>query len=111
MVLGTPLYASPEQLVDAKSVKEPTDVFALGATFYFLLTGEPPFPHKSGTLHTYLMERQASKPEPLLNVLERKGLPACPSDLANLCHRCLVSVEAGRVESIDLLVEELSEFI
>src|SRR5207253_2785078 len=42
--LGTPSYASPEQLENAKRVKEPTDVFALGVILFHLLTGEYPVP-------------------------------------------------------------------
>lgn len=42
-MLGTIQYISPEQLEDAKSVSPQTDVFSLGGTLYFCLTGFPPF--------------------------------------------------------------------
>ncbi|RLE42936.1 hypothetical protein DRJ19_03320, partial [Candidatus Woesearchaeota archaeon] len=42
-VMGTPLYASPEQLHDSKNVIEKTDVWSLGLVFYKLLTGRLPW--------------------------------------------------------------------
>lgn len=42
-MLGTIQYISPEQLEDAKSVSAQTDIFSLGGTLYYTLTGFPPF--------------------------------------------------------------------
>lgn len=41
--LGTPLYMPPEQARDAKNVDHRTDIYALGCTFYYFLTGQLPF--------------------------------------------------------------------
>jgi serine/threonine-protein kinase len=41
--LGTILYMPPEQIKDAHSVKEPADLYSMGATLYYLLTGKYPF--------------------------------------------------------------------
>jgi serine/threonine protein kinase len=41
--LGTPLYAAPEQLANPAAAGPASDLYSLGCTFYFLLTGRPPF--------------------------------------------------------------------
>ncbi|MCC6739956.1 MAG: protein kinase [Planctomycetia bacterium] len=42
--LGTPFYMSPEQIQDSKRVDIRSDIYSLGATFYHMLTGRPPYP-------------------------------------------------------------------
>jgi serine/threonine-protein kinase len=63
-VLGTPDFMAPEQFQSAREVDIRSDLYSLGCTLYFLLTGRPPFPGLSATqlLHAVLHE----EPEPIV---------------------------------------------
>jgi eukaryotic-like serine/threonine-protein kinase len=59
-VVGTPDYIAPEQMIDARSVDHRADLYALGCTFYYLLTGSVPFP--GGSLGEKLLKHQLHHP-------------------------------------------------
>src|SRR5208282_823890 len=56
---GTPDYMSPEQALDFHRADIRSDIYSLGCTFYFLLTGQPPF---GGTLAEKLIKHQQAEP-------------------------------------------------
>jgi eukaryotic-like serine/threonine-protein kinase len=60
-ILGTADYLSPEQAEDSHAVDIRTDIYSLGATFYFLLTGFPPFPE--GTIPQKLIWVRGREPK------------------------------------------------
>lgn len=63
MMMGTPDYMAPEQALDLHGADIRADIYGLGCTFYYLLTGQPPFP--GGTVSQKLMRhQQAPPPEP-----------------------------------------------
>jgi response regulator RpfG family c-di-GMP phosphodiesterase len=62
-VLGTIDYMAPEQVTDARTVDIRADLYALGGTLYWCLTGEPPFPPKGNVvqeLHARLTQQPPS---------------------------------------------------
>src|SRR5262249_56831051 len=65
-VLGTPEYLSPEQAQDSHEVDIRSDVYSLGATFYFCLTGQPPL--APGTAAEKLLRLQTRRPRPILEL-------------------------------------------
>ena len=71
MTMGTPVYMAPEQFLSTRSVDSRADVWALGATLYELLAGQPPF---SGTA-TSIGVAVVNDPLPSLEPL-RPDLPA-----------------------------------
>jgi serine/threonine protein kinase len=76
-ILGTADYLSPEQARDSHDVDIRTDVYSLGATFYFLLAGRPPFPVKSVTQK--LLCHQIRQPAPI-----REFRPDVPETMADV---------------------------
>jgi eukaryotic-like serine/threonine-protein kinase len=72
-VIGTPDFIAPEQAIDAKTVDHRADVYSLGCTFYYLLTGTTPY--GDGTPAEKLQKHVNEKftPRPVEEV--RRGLP------------------------------------
>lgn len=62
-IIGTADYLSPEQARNHHEVDIRGDIYSLGCTFYFLLTGRPPFP--SGSLMQKIMQHQQAAFEPV----------------------------------------------
>ena len=64
-MVGTTDYLAPEQVVDSDEVDIRADIYGLGATFYFLLTGKTPFEDQS-IAHQKLISHLARSPKPIL---------------------------------------------
>lgn len=78
-VLGTADYLAPEQALDSHTVDVRADIYSLGCTLYFLLTGHPPYP--DGTMAQRLMAHQTKQPKPIVE--ERADMPAGLTDIIN----------------------------
>ena len=99
---GTPQFAAPEQLRgDPLDVR--ADIYAVGATMYWLLTGKPPF--EAGDLQTLVKKVTA---EPLVS--PRVLRPAIPARLAAVVVRCLAKNAAERQASYAELADALRPF-
>lgn len=102
--VGTPSYMSPEQFEDASSVGVGTDIYALGATLYCLLSGRPPFQASSAMLTM----KQVISTEP---VSLRQINPAVDRDLETICMKCLDKSPARRYDSAAALADELKRYL
>src|SRR5437588_4402250 len=65
-VLGTADYLAPEQALDSHSVDIRADIYSLGATCYFMLTGSTPF--TEGTVAQKLIWHQTRQPKPIRQI-------------------------------------------
>ena len=65
-ILGTADYVAPEQAVDSHEVDIRADIYSLGATFYFLLTGQTTFPDGPYLAEAHLAPSQITDADPHL---------------------------------------------
>ena len=83
VVLGTIGYMAPEQARDPRSVDSRADLFSLGATLYWALTGQDPYP-ESGNPVQDLHRRFTTTPQPV-----RRVRPEIPTELSDLVTRLM----------------------
>ncbi len=94
LALGTPSYMSPEQAMGETDLDHRSDIYALGAMGYEMLTGAPPFARLTAQaiLSAHVLETPG-------NIAIKR--PDVPPALAELIMRCLVKEKSGRWQSAD----------
>ena len=92
-VLGTADYLAPEQALNSHNVDGRADIYGLGCSLYYLLTGHPPF--AEGTLPQRLMAHQKTAP-PAIS-LNRPGIPP---DLVQICMKMMAKKPANRCQTM-----------
>lgn len=103
-ILGTADYLAPEQAVDSHHVDTRADIYALGCTFYFLLTGEPP--HGDGTLTQRLLAHQTKTPKGV-----RALRPSVPGSLESLIERMMKKDRDERIQTAAEVAKKLERWL
>jgi serine/threonine protein kinase len=104
-VAGNPSYMSPEQaLARTGDIKERSDVYSLGATLYFLLTGRPPFDSGNAMKTCFAVVKEPLVPPSQLNANVK-------SDLEQIVSRAMAKDPVRRYDSARHFAEDLDRFI
>ncbi len=104
-IMGTPSYMAPEQAGGHQAQIGPqTDVYALGALLYCLLTGRPPF-QSANVMDTVLqvLEQEPVPPRQLVTGLDR--------NLETITLKCLQKDPARRYQAAEEVAEELRRYL
>jgi serine/threonine protein kinase len=91
-MLGTPDFIAPEQTLDAQSVDIRADIYSLGCSLYYLLSGRPPF--RGGSLYEVLQAHHSAEAA-ALNLLR----PEVPIELAGLVARMMAKQPQHRFQT------------
>ncbi len=105
LMLGTPRYMAPEQII-GKDVDPRSDIYALGALFYRLLTGRHPF---EGEHDVEILNAQLkTNPIPLR---QQPGCEALPPELEALIAHCMRRKIEERLDSASTFIHRLRDLI
>ncbi len=96
-VLGTADYLAPEQAVNSAKVDLRADIYGLGGTLYYCLTGHPPFP--TGTIAQRIQAHKTETPKSIY--IDR---PEAPDDLVNICSKMMAKKPEDRFQSSEDLI-------
>ena len=103
-VVGTADYLAPEQAVNSSQVDHRADIYGLGGTLYFLLTGHAPFP--TGTLTERLLKHQKEEPASIFN-----DRPDAPATLVDICRRMMMKKADQRIQTADAVATEIRQWL
>ncbi|HET6884033.1 MAG TPA: efflux RND transporter permease subunit [Pirellulales bacterium] len=101
LTMGTPDYLAPEQALDPRRADVRADLYSLGCTVYFLLTGSPPYPE--GTPLQKVLSHQDETPAPLA---QRR--PDVPAELRRSIEKMMAKDAADRYQTPDEVVAALA---
>jgi len=103
-VLGTADYLSPEQAVNSHKIDMRADIYSLGCTLYYFLTGRPPF--SDGTLAQRIAKHQTAMPDDI-----RKQRSDCPRDLVDICEKMMQKRPERRYANMRQVADALENWL
>ena len=99
MISGTPLYIAPECLGDPEMASPLSDIYAVGALSFYMLTGRDLF---IGLNPFDVMQKVSREPPPRVSQLMSTGIPP---QLDELVYRCVAKSPADRPQSVQAILE------
>lgn len=103
-VLGTADYLAPEQAVDSHTVDARADIYGLGCTLYFVLTGRPPF--TEGNLAQRILAHQTKEPQSVAELRDD-----VPESLLDLLSEMLTKSRDERIQTCSDVADRLAQII
>lgn len=103
-VLGTADYLAPEQAINSHEVDPRADIYGLGCTFYFTLTGHAPF--NEGTLAQRIARHQSQMPPDI-----RNDRPECPRELVDICVKMIQKEADDRYQTCGEIADVLQQWL
>jgi hypothetical protein len=101
-IVGTPQFMSPEQAL-GEPLDERSDIFSLGTTFFYLLSGQLPF---QASTPTAMLVQIAQRDAPRLDEL----MPQAPLPLAVIIGRMMARLREARYQDIGVILEDLTSY-
>lgn len=105
MVMGTPHYASPEQL-RGESIDRRTDIYSTGTMAYEMCSGRRPFEGENNSLTTIIL-KVVSEPPPPMNVPWSRSFP----EIEKIVNRAMAKTREDRYQTAEDFKNALSAFL
>ena len=108
-VLGTPAYMSPEQAAgQLERMGPPSDVYALGAMLYHLLTGHAPYRTPGAKANNFAILRRVQEGPP---ASVSRLAPDAPAELVAICEKAMARDPTARYADMSMLAEDLRAYL
>jgi serine/threonine-protein kinase len=103
-VLGTADYLAPEQALNSHKADKRADIYSLGCTLYYVLTGHPPFPE--GSISERLLKHQVETAPSVL-----KERPDAPPTLVHICEKMMAKKPEDRYQTASDVAQRMAEWL